>query len=260
MTIPVSLEHIETYLLIFIRAGAILFATPIFGSRDLPVMAKIGLALTIAWCVYPTVAVPPQLGSGTMFVLVPAMVAEILVGIAIGFTARIFFEAVQIGGQLAGFQMGFGIVNVLDPVTGENFSVIAQLQNLFAIMLFLGLNLHHWFFKAIALSYQQIPLLECRLSAPLVSNIATLSGSMFSIAIKLAAPVIAVLLLCDCAMGILNRAAPQMHIFILSFPLKIAAGLFMVGLTLPMFCFVLQKAFGNLGPYIAQLMRLGKAL
>lgn len=260
MPVVWSIEQIETYLLVFIRAGAILFAAPIFGSRDLPIMAKMGLGLTIAWCVYPAVSVPQELTSGRLFVLVPAMVAEICIGLLIGFTARLFFEAVQIGGQLVGFQMGFGIVNVLDPISGENFSVVAQLQNLLAVLLFLALNMHHWFFMAIAFSFQKIPLLQCSLSAPLLSHVATLFGAMFSVAIKIAAPIVAVLLFCDCALGILNRAAPQIHIFILSFPIKIAVGLFVLGLTLPMFCLVMQKSFGNLGEYITRLIGLCTAL
>lgn len=259
MIFPWPLEQIETYALVFIRSGAILFAVPIFGSRDFPVMAKAGLALMIAWCVYPMVSVPAALSGGSIAVLVPAMIAEICIGLMIGFAARLFFEGVQIGGQLAGFQMGFGIVNVFDPLTGENFSVLSQLQNLLAIMLFLGLNLHHWFFMAIALSFERIPLLHCTLTGPLLQEVATMTACIFSIAVKIAAPVIAVLLFCDCAMGILNRAAPQMHIFILSFPLKIVAGLFIIGATLPMFCMVLQKAFGSLDDYIVRIVTLGGA-
>ena len=251
-----SIEQIETYLLIFIRTGAILFAAPIFGSRDFPIMAKMGLALTIAWCVYPSISPPAELTEGHLFVLVPAMVAEICIGLIIGFAVRLFFEAVQIGGQLVGFQMGFGIVNVLDPFSGENFSVVAQFQNLLAVLLFLALNMHHLFFMAIAFSFEKIPLLHSSMSAPLLTHVATLFGAMFTIAIKIAAPIIAVLLFCDCALGILNRAAPQIHIFILSFPLKIAIGLFVLGLTLPMFYLVMQKSFGTLGEHVTRLIRL----
>jgi len=257
LQLPFSVEQIETYVLVFIRASAIIFSVPIFGSRDFPVIAKMGLACTIAWIVYPTVPIPPELYGGRLLTLVPAMVAEILLGIIIGFTARLFFEGVQLGGQLAGFQMGFGIVNVLDPITGENFSVISQLQNLFAIMLFLGANLHHWFFKAFVLSFEKIPLLHCTVSAALFQELCTISASIFVVAVKLAAPIMAVLLFSDFALGILNRAAPQMHIFILSFPLKIAIGLFMLGLTLPMFCIMLRKIFGNYEGYIAVILKWG---
>ncbi len=259
LELPFSVEQIETYVLVFIRASAIIFSVPIFGSRDFPVLAKVGLACTIAWIIYPLVPIPAELFNGKLLTLVPAMVAEIFIGIAIGFTARLVFEGVQLGGQLSGFQMGFGIVNVLDPITGENFSIISQLQNLFAIILFLGMNLHHWFFKAIVLSFEKIPLFHCTLSAPLFQELCTISANIFVIAVKLAAPIMAVLLFSDFALGILNRAAPQMHIFILSFPLKIAVGLFMVGLTLPMFCMVLKKIFLQYEEYIAVILQWGSA-
>lgn len=86
-----------------------------------------------------------------------------------------------------------------------------------------------------------------------------ISASIFVIAVKLAAPIMAVLLFSDFALGILNRAAPQMHIFILSFPLKISIGLFMLGLTLPMFCIMIRKIFGNYEDYIGVILKWGVA-
>lgn len=254
LQLPFSLLQLETFILIFIRITAIIFSVPLFGSKDVPVIAKVGLALTIAWVLYPTVSLPPEIATNKFLQLAPGMLAEIIIGVSIGLTARLFFEGVQLGGQLAGFQMGFGIVNVLDPITGASFSIISQVQNLIATLIFLLLNMHHLFFKAIALSFEKIPLLHCSLNNSLLLQIVNLSGNMFIIAIKLSAPIMAVLLFTDLALGILNRAAPTMHIFILSFPLKIAAGLIGLGLTMPMFYIVLKKIFMNYEDYIYMIL------
>jgi flagellar biosynthetic protein FliR len=256
MQLPFSLEQLETYLMVFIRTSAIVFSVPLFGSREFPTIAKVGLALTISWIIFPSVPVPVELGSANLLKLLPAILAEILIGIVIGFTARLFFEGIQLGGQLVGFQMGFGIVNVIDPTTGASFSIIAQVQNLLATLLFIALDMHHWFFKAIALSFEKIPLFYSYLSYPLLQWVINLSSNMFIIAVKVGAPVIAILLFTSLAMGMINKAAPQMHIMIVAFPLKIAAGLFGIGLSLPMFSIVVQKMFSNLGEYIYIILEL----
>lgn len=257
MQLPFTLEQVQTFLMIFIRTGAILFTVPIFGSNELPNMAKIGLVLTVAWIVYPSVPIPGELASMTLLNLIPAIMAEILIGISIGFIARLFFEGIQLGGQLIGFQMGFGIVNVMDPVTGANFSVIAQVQNLLATLLFIGLGMHHLFFKGIVSSFEMIPLFHCYVSNSLLEWIMQMSSSMFVIAIKIAAPVMAALLFTSLVLGMLAKTVPRMHIFIVAFPLKIAVGLFAVGLSLPMFALVLKRDFANLDGYIMTILKLG---
>lgn len=259
MQLPFSLEQFETYVMIFIRISAIIFSVPLFGSKECPTVAKIGLAVIIAWIVYPTVPIPAELGSMKLLQLIPALTAEIMLGIVIGFTARLFFEGIQIGGQLVGFQMGFGIVNVMDPITGANFSIIAQVQNLFATLLFIGLNMHHWFFKAIIISFEKIPLLHCYVSYPLLQWIVELSSNMFIIAVKIGAPIIAVLIFTSAVIGIIAKGVQGMNVMIVMFPLKITAGLIGIGLSMPVFIIVVRKIFSQYNDYIFKIMKLAVA-
>jgi len=256
MNLPISFEQLETYFMVFIRTGAIIFTVPLFGSREFPAIAKIGLTATVAWVVFPMVTVPEAMRSLKLLQLAPAIFNEILIGIIIGFVARIFFEGVQLGGQLVGFQMWFGIVKVIDPVTGANFSIIAQTQNLLATLIFISLNMHHWFFKAIALSFEKLPLMCSQAGGPLWEWIISLSGSMFVIAVKVMAPVIATLLLATTAMGIIAKGIQGINVFIVMFPLKIAIGLFVAGLSLPMFSIVLGRIFAQLEGYILTVFSL----
>lgn len=257
--LPFSIEQLETFIMIFVRVGAIIFSVPMFGSADVPKTAKIGLSLCLALILYPAIPLPKELFSMKIMQLVPLMISEILIGVLIGLTARLFFEGVQLAGQLIGFQMGFGVASVFDPVSGATFSVLSQVQNILATLLFLLLNMHHWFFRAMALSFEKIPIFHCYVSNQLIQQWVDLMSTVFVIGLKIAAPVMAVLLFSDFALGILNKAAPMIQVFLLSFPLKIAGGLFVLAVTLPMFFIVLKKSFYHYEEYIEMIIKGGLA-
>ena len=162
----------------------------------------------------------------------------------------------QLAGQLVGFQMGFGIVNVIDPQTSAQVSIIAQFENIITLLTFLALNAHHWFIMAIAKSFEVVPLLTFSFTNSLMEALLRLSCDMFVVAAKVAAPIIAILLFTSVALGLLARTVPQMNIFIVGFPLKLAIGLLAVGLTLPLLSTLLRNLFQGLGEDIFVLMRL----
>lgn len=256
MNFDFSIEQIQIFLMVFIRIGAILFSIPIFGSNDFPKTAKVGLTLAIAWMLFKHVPVPDEIQGAqlAMYQLLPAICSEIMIGIAIGIVARFIFEGIQLSGQLIGFQMGFGIVNVMDPVTGASFSIIAQFQNLLATLFFIALNMHHLFFKALALSFEKIPIFHCYLSVSVFSWIIGLSSDIFILAVKIGAPLTAILLFTTVALGLIAKGCPQINVFIVGFPLKIAAGLLGIALTLPMFYIMVQKSFGVLEQHLYRLI------
>ena len=153
-----SLPVIQAAVLVFTRVGAILLTAPLFSSGSIPVHVKIGLSFMLAVIVFPLVTVNaasvlPLASLGV------AIAGEVLIGVIIGFTARLLFAAVQLAGQLVGFQMGFGIVNVIDPQTSTQVSIIAQFENIITLLIFLAVNAHHWFIMAIAKSFEVVPLL-----------------------------------------------------------------------------------------------------
>ncbi len=256
MNLDVSIEQIQVFIMVFIRIGAVLFTIPIFGSNDFPKIAKVGLSLTIAWMLFQHVPVPEEIHGSRLstYQILPAICSEIMIGIAIGIIARFIFEGIQLSGQLVGFQMGFGIVNVLDPVTGANFSIIAQIQNLLATLFFIALNMHHLFFKALALSFEKIPVFQCYLSVSVFTWIIALSSDIFIMAVKIGSPIIAILLFTTIALGLIAKGCPQINVFIVGFPLKIAAGLIGLALTLPMFSIMVQKAFAALEQNLYRLI------
>jgi len=253
--VSLSLPQVQAAILVFIRIGAILIAAPLFGSRNVPFQLKAGLSLVLAMVIFPVAGFQEVYLTGIPS-LVTAMMGEVLIGVIIGFTARLIFSAVQLAGQLIGFQMGFGIVNVIDPQTSTQFSIVAQFQNVMTLLIFLVLDAHYWFILAISSSFELIPPLGFCFTNSLMEAIVSLSCDMFVIAAKVAAPVIAVLLFTSVALGLIARTVPQMNIFIVGFPIKIAIGLLGVGFSLPLLSVMLRNLFRRMGEDIIVLMKL----
>jgi flagellar biosynthetic protein FliR len=219
------------------------------------VHVKAGLSGFIAFILFPAWPLNslPQLSLAPLGL---ALLGEVFIGITIGLMTRLLFAAVQVAGQLVGFQMGFGIVNVIDPQTSAQVSIIAQFKNLIALLVFLSTNVHHWFLMAIAKSFEVIPPLGVSLSEPLFRVVLQSGGEMFVIAAKLGAPVIAVLFLTSVALGLVARTVPQINVFIVGFPLKIAVGLLAIGASLPFLSRLLERSFHRLGENIMVLLEV----
>ncbi len=255
MEIPqITAEQIETFVLVFLRVSAIIITIPILGNASVPMRLKGGLSVVVAFLLVPFVqydAVPIQIP-----MLVVKMCGEVLIGIIIGFAGRILFAGVQLAGQLIGFQMGFAIVNVVDPVSSSQVSIIGQFQYLLALLIFLAVNAHHIFLYAITESYQVIPPLSFHYSGPLMESIIELSKNIFVVAIKTGAPVMAILLFASVGLGLIARTVPQINVFIVGFPLKIAIGLIGIGLTLPYFVKILESVFAEFDGQLIMFMSL----
>jgi len=237
----ITAEQLELFIFILLRVSAMVVTIPIFGNRNVPVRAKGGLSLMIAFLLFPFIKfnLPPL----EIFSLILGMVGEVIIGTVIGLAGRLAFAGVQIAGQLIGFQMGFAVVNVFDPITSEQVSIIAQFQYLIAMLIFLAVDGHHIFLSAIAESYRIISPLDFHFSAELMQSIVEISKDIFIIAVKIGAPVITALLMTSIGFGLIARTVPQINILIVGFPLKIAIGLIGIGLGLPLFAKIMGTVF-----------------
>jgi flagellar biosynthesis protein FliR len=260
MSIPViTPEMAEAFILVLIRIGAMIMMVPAFGDASVPTTVKWGLSMMLAFILFPIVkaGMPPTRNWGLVS-LVLGIAGEMVIGIIIGLAARFVFAGIQLAGEMIGFQMGFSVASVIDPNSNDQVSVIAEFQYLLALLLFMTVNAHHIFISAIAESYQAIPPLSVYFSGSLLSALINLSRSVFVIAVKLSAPVAAVLLFTNVAMGLVSRTVPQMNVFIISFPVQIAVGLLFVGFSAPMFVKVTEHLFANLSGETMMLMKLMK--
>jgi len=250
----ITAEQIETFTFVFLRVSAIMATMPILGNKVVPIGVKGGLSIVIAFLLLPFVELhtPPS----DILLLVLRMTGEILVGITLGFAGRLVFAGVQLAGQLAGFQMGFAIVNVFDPITSTQVSIVAEFQYLLAMLIFLAVDGHHIFLYAIAESYKIVPLLDFHFSGALTQSIVELSKGIFIVAMKVGATVITALLMISIGFGLIARTVPQINIMIVGFPIKIAIGLIGIGLGLPAFARMMGHIFLNFGETLNVLLRL----
>ena len=126
----------QKFLFVLLRVGALIMFFPIVGSPQVPGRIKIGLILFVSIAVFPVVRATPMHDPKSLFELVVNLFSEITIGLAVAYSARLMFTAVQIAGTVVDFQMGFGVVNVIDPQTETQVSITAQFQNILAILFF----------------------------------------------------------------------------------------------------------------------------
>lgn len=235
------LEQFHVFLLILLRVSALLMVAPVFGHRAFLARAKIGLAFMVSLIVFPLIG-----GEGLdvphgIWPYAFMMVREIVMGVVLGFAVLLVFVGVQFAGQLVGLQMGYGIVNVIDPQSSEQVSIIGQFLNLLALLGLLTLNGHHMILTGLVKSFTAVPLGGVVFKEPVITKIIGLSGTVFIIALKISAPILVALFLVSVAMGILARTVPQMNVFIVGFPVQLAVGTLVLMLSLPLFFRLVER-------------------
>ncbi len=220
------------FLLVLLRTASLFSFAPVFSSPFVPVQVKaaavLGLSVGLTGLgLAPAVAVPPTAAG------VAAMAgSEVVVGLLAGFVARLVFAAVQFGGQLVGFQMGLGIVSVMDPQFETQISVVSQLEFILALLLFLSVGGDRLLVEAFVSSLGTVPPGGWWDSPAVMEVLVRLSGEVFRLGVALAAPVIAALFAAHVILGVFARAVPQMNMLILGFPLQILVGFTVLGLSL----------------------------
>jgi flagellar biosynthetic protein FliR len=243
------------FVLVLLRCGSLIVTLPFFGSANLPPMIKAGLCMSLALLISPLVPPGAFRLPATMLGFVLLAAGEMMLGAILGLTVRLLMTSVQIMGQLVGFQMGFAVANVLDPVTGGQVSVLAQFCFLMAILVLFAVGGDHWFFKALADSFLLVRPGDISLSPSLFKQMVHISGEMFSLSIRLGAPVIGALLFTQVSMGILAKTVPQMNILMVGFPLTVSVGLIFLYLTMRLMIPTLAGVFRDLGPTLAGLLK-----
>lgn len=218
----------------FVRILSMLATDPIFGNRGVPFRIKIGLALLITMVLAPVLPPMPPVSPGSAAGLLILM-QQVVIGIAMGFAMRIVFAAVEMAGHLIGLQMGLGFATLFDPKSSAQVTVMAQFMSLVTMLMLLTLNGHLMVINALAESFQSLPISVQPPSAQGWRTLAEWGAEIFRAGVLLAMPVIAALLITNLAIGIMTRAAPQLNIFAVGFPITLMVGFLALYLTLPLF-------------------------
>jgi flagellar biosynthetic protein FliR len=194
----------RTYMLVLLRVSIFLLMFPIFSSDVFPTTLKMGFAMVISLLFYSVVPVdltrfPLDAISTGLLILTEGMV-----GLTLGLCLRIFFGSVQLAGQVIGFQMGFAMINVVDPQSGANVSIMDQIGYWVCVVVFLILNGHHIIISALINSFELVPVGVFIMQKLLLVKLLDLAGGLFLVAIKIGAPVIAALFFVSVGFGLVS--------------------------------------------------------
>jgi flagellar biosynthetic protein FliR len=237
------------------RILALIASAPVIGNPSVPASIKIGLGLLIAVLVAPLVPSPADINPASADGLL-ILAQQVLIGLAMGFAMQLVFHAAEMAGEFVGLQMGLGFATLYDASVPGMIPVIGQFLGVVVSLAFLAVDGHLLLISALVESFQVLPLAP--LSAPAgLRALAEWGGSIFSFGLALSLPLLAALLITNLALGVLTRAAPQLNIFAVGFPLTILIGFLGLALALPYFAPTLERMFSD---GLAQMLRLAAAL
>jgi flagellar biosynthesis protein FliR len=221
---------VSTLVLFGARVGGLVLVAPVFSARPVPMAIKTGLVVMLAVLMVPVaqgqLSAAPTVNPATLL-------GETMVGLAIGIGAALLIGAAETAGELLAIQIGLSGSAIVDPMSQQQSTSLGQLMHLFAIVLMLTLNGHLVMLDALAVSARRIPVGSVPSIAEGLQGLVSLGGTLFALGLQFAAPVIAVVLVANVALAVLGRAAPQLNILQLAFPIQIIVGLGTLLATLP---------------------------
>ncbi|POP47595.1 flagellar biosynthetic protein FliR [Superficieibacter electus] len=241
-----------------LRVLALVSTAPILSEKSVPKRVKIGLAVLITLIIAPTLPatkVPlfsvEALGLG---------LEQILIGIALGFTMQFAFAAIRTAGEVIGLQMGLSFATFVDPASNLNMPVLARLMDMLALLLFLTFNGHLWLISMLSDTFHTLPIGGVPLNSNAFLALTRAGGLIFLNGLMLALPVITLLLTLNLALGMLNRMAPQLSVFVIGFPLTLSVGILLMSVLMPLiapFCeHLFSEIFNLLADIISELPKI----
>jgi len=244
------LSQIATLIWPLFRISAMVAAMPVFGSRLLPARIKVVLALALTLAIAPHV---PPVENVELFSINGGIVAmqQVLIGLAMGFTLQLVFSVFVLGGQVIALTMGLGFASLNDPSTGVVVPTVSQFYTIFISLLFFAMNGHLVMIEVVANSFIDMPVAQIGLNSDAIWAMLSWSKYIFSGAVLMALPALASLLVVNIGFGVMTRAAPQLNIFAIGFPVIMTIGFAIMLLATPS----IIPLFENLLDSAYQLMR-----
>ncbi|HDZ09937.1 flagellar biosynthetic protein FliR [Pseudohongiella sp.] len=216
------------------RIMGFFLAAPVLGSNFVPIRVRLILALAVSLLVAPTLPPVPAFDGLSLTVMI-IVVQQILIGVALGFFLQMLFQIFVLLGQMIAMQMGLGFASMVDPANGVNVAIVSTFYLMFVTMLFITFDGHLIMIEVIADSFEQVPIATTGLGVDVYYQLISTISWVFSSAVVLALPALTALLMTNFAFGIMTRAAPQMNIFALGFPVALMFGLFVIWLSMGFF-------------------------
>jgi flagellar biosynthetic protein FliR len=225
-------DALAAWLLPFFRIGALLMAAPVFSAASVPMRLRVLLAVAVTILIEPLLPRPAGIDplSAATLVLVAQQVA---IGVAIGFVLQLAFNALVFGGQVVAYSMGLGFAHLMDPQNGVQVPTVSQFYLIFATIAFLAVDGHLRLLALVAESFAALPVAADGITRNALWDLALWGSRLFADGLLMGLPVVAALLLVNIGMGMVSRAAPQLNIFAVGFPVTLGVGFVLMWLSLP---------------------------
>ncbi len=239
----------------FMRISSMFVSIPVFSVKALPARVRVLASLFITLVIYPVLPAPPaiELFSYTGFMVT---VHQLVIGLTTGFILQMVFAVMLVGGQSVAYSMGLGFASMVDPATGIQVPVVAQVFVISSSLMFLGVNGHLLLIEMLVESFKTLPVSEQGLSRDELWKIAVWSVQMFVAGLLLAMPIMTALLFVNISFGVASRAAPQLQIFGVGFPITIMLGMVLIWLSLANSLSVFETILAEGFSLISELLRL----
>ncbi len=227
----IEFEPLVRFGLLLVRPGMLVAAAPPFGAAFAPMPVRLGVTVMLTLALTPIIAAPVAFG---LIDLALVITREMAVGLAIALGIRALIAGAEFAGHLTGYQLGFSYGSIVDPQSGVRNSMFAALYANLALITFFMLNGHHMLLRAMAASYAQIPIGLGRVNGSLVGAVTSMLGIIFVLGVRLAMPLVLVMLVVEIALGLIARAAPGINLMVVSQPLRLIIGMMVVASILAM--------------------------
>src|SRR3990170_3980462 len=225
--------EVVTFMLVFGRSAGLIVSAPFWGSRMVPLLIRVWVALLLAAATYPLLPVARLADGVSLLSLCAALGGEIILGLVLGWIAQLVFAGMRLAGQLIEIKTGLGLIQLVDPHDGGHSGLFSAFLELVAGLVFFSIDGHHLLVRALTSSYRVFPLAGDKFAARVLEGLIQSSGEIFTIGLRVSAPVIVGLLLSNIVLGIVSRALPQMNVFMVAQPLQFGFGVLLLLLSLP---------------------------
>jgi flagellar biosynthetic protein FliR len=246
------LNWLSLYFWPLLRVLALIMSAPILSERSIPKRVKIGLGLMITFIIAPSL---PATGV-TIFSAAGFWLAmqQILIGVALGFTMQFAFAAVRTAGEIVGLQMGLSFATFFDPGSRLNMPVLARFLDILAMLLFLTFNGHLWLISMLVDTFHTLPIGGNPINGNAFIALTRAGGLIFLNGLMLALPLVTLLLTLNIALGLLNRMAPQLSVFVIGFPVTLSIGMLIFMVMMPLIAPFTEHLFGEIFDLLADIV------
>lgn len=249
--------NLPVFFLVLCRASGMFIAAPLLSHDTIPARIKIVFAVMLALIMYPFAK---QFGGpvpGSILAMIPLVVKELGLGLIMGFAASLIFAAVQSGGALAAQQIGLTLSEMTSPgFSEEEADQVSAFFGIIGLLLFLVVDGHHWLIEAVAATFRTVPLGEMPIRAQLMGSLTERFSMVFVYALKISAPLMAIMFLVNIALAVMAKSVPQLNILMVGYPVKVVIGVFALLLTFPLMWPVMRDGLSRLQNDLMYFSRL----